>query len=70
MLVEPRDRLQERLLFGELGGLLGQIASHCEAVLDVGEEVDLVGDGHLLEDFFGFVALGGGEDLVGFCFWH
>lgn len=35
-------------------------------MLDVGEEVHLIRDRQLEEDFFGLVALWGGEDVVGF----
>ena len=66
ILIEPRHGLDEGLLLCEFLPLLGEVAAYCEAVLDIGEEVDLIGDGVFFEDLFGFVAFGGGEDLVGF----
>ena len=64
--VEPRHVLKEGGLLGELGGALGDVATKGEAVLAVGVDGDLVGNGHLLEDVLGLPTLVEGEDNVGF----
>ena len=56
--------MEESLLFGELDGLLGEISTDSEAMLDMRVQIDLVGDVDLDEDFLGLVALLGREDLI------
>lgn len=63
--VEPSDGLEESLLLCKLSGALSDVGADSEAMLDVGEEVDLVRDAHLLKDVFGLATLGSGEDVVG-----
>lgn len=64
MLVEPRHRLLERLLLGELLALDLHVAADREAVARAGVEVDLVRHVYAGQDLLRPVALVGGEDLV------
>lgn len=64
VLVEPDDSLSEGLLLGKLDDPVVRVAPHREAVLDAGEQVDLVRQPGLLEDHLGPVALLRGEDGV------
>lgn len=66
MLIEPSDRLQERLLLREPLDLLARIAAHAEAVTDAAVQVDLVRLLRREQDLLGPVALLRWEDLV--CF--
>lgn len=64
ILVKPGDRLDKGLLLGVLLARLGEVASHGEAVLNVGEHVNLVGQIKLVENLLTLVALLGCEDKV------
>jgi hypothetical protein len=52
ILIKPRHRLVERLFLGELDPGLRDVCADRKPVLDVREEVHLVGDGELFEDVF------------------
>ena len=67
VLIEPSNSLKESLFLGKLLLLLRNVAADSEAVLDVGEEVELVGHVVLEEDVLRLAAFFGGEDWVGFC---
>lgn len=62
--IEPGHGLCECLLLGVSLPWLRQIASHSEAVLDVREHIDLVGDLLLIQNLFTFVTLGRSKDKV------
>jgi hypothetical protein len=64
MLIEPDNSLSEGLLLGKLDDPVVRVAPDREAVLDAGEQVDLVRQPGLLEDHLGPVALFRGEDGV------
>ena len=66
VLLKPSHGLQERLLLRKLRRLLGNITADSKSVLDVGEEVKLIGNVHLLEDVLSLAALGGREYVIGF----
>ena len=65
ILVKPSHSLQKGLLLGKSLHPDGRVATHGESVLDLREQVDLVGMAGLLEDVFGPVALLVREDGVG-----
>jgi hypothetical protein len=65
VLIEPSHGLQKSLLLGKPLRLDSQVATHSESVLDLREQVDLVGMAGLLEDLLGPVALLVREDGVG-----
>jgi hypothetical protein len=64
VLIEPLNSLEESLLLGESLGLVLEIASHSETVLDVRVQVDLERLAGLDEDLLRAVSQLGGENVI------
>ena len=63
---KPVHRLQEGLLLGEYDFRVGRVSSHGKTVLNTTEKVNLVLLSNLLQHLLGLMALGRGEDDIGF----
>jgi hypothetical protein len=66
ILIKPSHSLQKGLLLGKPLHLDSRVATHGESVLDLREQVDLIGMAGLLENLLGPVALLVREDGIGF----